>query len=255
MAEFRRRKEKEIKRRRRNKRMTKIVLVIVVIWALIAVAAAAFHVTNGFGIFEGKKPSLSSAEETKDAIEQNEQQTLAEQNLKQTIESESKKEVAESEETSLEEKTEDATKASEAEKTVKKHEDPREDVWNHYTNMFIASKVNTYLNVRNQPTTDGTIIGKLTKYSGGELVEDMGNGWWHISSGGIDGYIWSENCVTGEEAKEVAREQAISSVYSFPTRYSQARTDWHRPSSSARSSSGMIPLPWCSATTSSSDTV
>ena len=91
MAEFRRRKEKEIKRRRRNKRMTKIVLVIVVIWALIAVAAAAFHVTNGFGIFEGKKPSLSSAEETKDAIEQNEQQTLAEQNLKQTIESESKK--------------------------------------------------------------------------------------------------------------------------------------------------------------------
>lgn len=104
MAEFRRRKEKEIKRRRRNKRMTKIVLVIVVIWALIAVAAAAFHVTNGFGIFEGKKPSLSSAEETKDAIEQNEQQTLAEQNLKQTIESESKKEVAESEETSLEEK-------------------------------------------------------------------------------------------------------------------------------------------------------
>ena len=212
MAEFRRRKEKEIKRRRRNKRMTKIVLVIVVIWALIAVAAAAFHVTNGFGIFEGKKPSLSSAEETKDAIEQNEQQTLAEQNLKQTIESESKKEVAESEETSLEEKTEDATKASEAEKTVKKHEDPREDVWNHYTNMFIASKVNTYLNVRNQPTTDGTIIGKLTKYSGGELVEDMGNGWWHISSGGIDGYIWSENCVTGEEAKEVALEHCMQMV-------------------------------------------
>lgn len=116
------------------------------------------------------------------------------------------------EETSLEEKTEDATKASEAEKTVKKHEDPREDVWNHYTNMFIASKVNTYLNVRNQPTTDGTIIGKLTKYSGGELVEDMGNGWWHISSGGIDGYIWSENCVTGEEAKEVALEHCMQMV-------------------------------------------
>lgn len=54
MAEFRRRKEKEIKRRRRNKRMTKIVLVIVVIWALIAVAAAAFHVTNGFGILKAK---------------------------------------------------------------------------------------------------------------------------------------------------------------------------------------------------------
>ena len=78
--------------------------------------------------------------------------------------------------------------------------------------MFVASKVNTYLNVRNQPTTDGTIIGKLTKYSGGELVEDMGNGWWHISSGGIDGYIWSENCVTGEEAKEVALEHCMQMV-------------------------------------------
>ena len=35
----------------------------------------------------------------------------------------------------------------------------------------------------------------------------------------------------------------------------KARTDWHRLSSSVKSSSGMIPLPWCSATTSSSDTV
>ena len=56
------------------------------------------------------------------------------------------------------------------------------------------------------------LYGKLTKYSGGELVEDMGNGWWHISSGGIDGYIWSENCVTGEEAKEVALEHCMQMV-------------------------------------------
>ena len=54
MAEFRRRKEKEIKRRRRNKRMAKIVLVIVVIWALIAVAAAAFHVTNDLASLKAK---------------------------------------------------------------------------------------------------------------------------------------------------------------------------------------------------------
>ena len=40
----------------------------------------------------------------------------------------------------------------------------------------------------------------------------MGNGWWHISSGGIDGYIWSENCVTGEEAKEVALEHCMQMV-------------------------------------------
>ncbi len=48
---------------------------------------------------------------------------------------------------------------------------------------------------------------------------------------------------------------AISSVYIFPTLYSQARTDLLRHLSSARNSSGMIPLPWCLATTSSQDMV
>lgn len=219
MTEFRRRKEKELRRRRRNKRLVKLLVVVILIWVLAAVAAAAFHLINGFG-FLGKK-------------EQNETQTSQEEITSQASLSESAQEVDESESdpTSLaetiqesvaesaEEDTQDGTSepvesvnATKSTTSVKKHEDPREDVWNHYTNMFIASKVNTYLNVRNQPTTDGTIIGKLTKYSGGELVENLGNGWWHILSGGIDGYIWSENCVTGDEAKQVALEHCMQMV-------------------------------------------
>ena len=31
------------------------------------------------------------------------------------------------------------------------------DVLNHYSNMFIASKVNNYLNIRNAPSTEGAI--------------------------------------------------------------------------------------------------
>lgn len=217
MAEFRRRKEKELRRRRRNKRL-KIVLVIVI--AILAVFAAVSAVILHM---KGSADATQTVSSDFDSSRQDENKTLAQQQTKQSVESESTKETAESTEklTSFEEEDTSEAETNSADikaatktttKTGKKHEDPREDVWNHYTNMFIASKVNTYLNVRNQPTTDGTIIGKLTKYSGGELIEDLGNGWWHISSGGIDGYIWSENCVTGDEAKEVALEHCMQMV-------------------------------------------
>ena len=82
--------------------------------------------------------------------------------------------------------------------------DPALDVLNHYSNMFIASNVNTYLNVRNAPSTSGSIIGKLVKDAGGEILEDLGNGWYHILSGGIDGFIAADYCITGEEAALLA---------------------------------------------------
>ena len=82
--------------------------------------------------------------------------------------------------------------------------DPALDVLNHYSNMFIASKVNNYLNVRNAPSTSGDIIGKLAKDAGGEILEAYDNGWYHISSGGIDGFVSSEYCISGEEARAYA---------------------------------------------------
>ena len=217
MAEFRKRKQKELKRRRRNKRMTKILAIVLIIWVVFAAVAAILHMTVGFEFFKGSKPTANAGETVaggRNPSAQDENKTLAEEQTKQSVESKSTKETAESveERSSESDASEVETEAVNATTTVKKHEDPREDVWNHYSNMFIASKVNTYLNVRNQPTTDGTIIGKLTKYSGGELIEDLGTGWWHITSGGIDGYIWSENCVTGDEAKEVALEHCMQMV-------------------------------------------
>lgn len=216
MAEFRKRKEKEMRRRRRNKHLAKIVGIIIGIWVILAAVAAVLHMTGHFDLFKENKSSVNAGENVPNNVNpssQDKNKTLAEEQTKQSVESESTNETAEESASFEEADTSKAqTKAVNATQTVKKHEDPREDVWNHYSNMFIASKVNTYLNVRNQPTTDGTIIGKLTKYSGGELVDDMGNGWWHISSGGIDGYIWSENCVTGDEAKQIALEHCIQMV-------------------------------------------
>lgn len=231
MAEFRRRKEKELKRRRRNKRLLIGIVTVLVICAVGAGTVTVLHLggidfLSSFGSHESSAEAHETVSEKGTPSANGESQTLAEPLTKQAVQSESKNEVAQSERASeVEADFEDENKTDEeissaadetttktATKTGKKHEDPREDVWKHYTNMFVASKVNTYLNVRNQPTTDGTIIGKLTKYSGGELIEDLGNGWWHISSGGIDGYIWSENCVTGDEAKEVALEHCMQMV-------------------------------------------
>ncbi len=82
--------------------------------------------------------------------------------------------------------------------------DPREDVWTHYANLFMVNGTDTYLNIRDQPSQGGNIIGKLVKYAGGELLEDLGTGWFHIRSGGIEGFCAAEYCCTGEEAKELA---------------------------------------------------
>ena len=194
MVEFRKRKEKELKRRRRNKRLAIGLLIIIVICAAAAAVAGAVHLTGGFAFLKSYR---QSEEQTKEPI--SEESPTSEASAVQSEEQ-------------TEPQTEESTQEPTTSQPRTKAPDPREDVWNHYSNMFIASKVENYLNVRNQPTTDGTIIGKLTKYSGGELLEDMGNGWWHILSGGIDGYIWSENCVIGEEAKQVALEHCIQMV-------------------------------------------
>lgn len=218
MAEFRRRKEKELRRRRRNKRLKIILVIVIVILAIFAaLSVVILHMKGSAGKIEtvSDNVSLSSQNENKTLEQEQTKLSVESESIKETAETNTKELISSEEETLSEAETNSAdikTTTKTAKKTGKKHEDPREDVWNHYTNMFIASKVNTYLNVRNQPTTDGTIIGKLTKYSGGELVEDLGNGWWHITSGGIDGYIWSENCVTGDEAKEVALEHCMQMV-------------------------------------------
>ena len=87
------------------------------------------------------------------------------------------------------------------------------DVLNHYSNMFIASKVNNYLNIRNAPSTEGAIIGKLTKDAGGEILEDAGDGWYRIQSGGIEGFVSGSYIITGDEARAFAPSVAVEMVH------------------------------------------
>lgn len=73
-----------------------------------------------------------------------------------------------------------------------------------YENLGLV-QVSGYLNVRETPGPDGRIIGKLQQNSGCEILGSEGE-WYHITSGGIEGYISSQYVVAGEEARQMALE-------------------------------------------------
>lgn len=86
--------------------------------------------------------------------------------------------------------------------------DMRAMVLNLYKNLGISS-VDNYLNVRDQPSEDGNIIGKMTSKSAGEILETSEDGgWYKIQSGPVTGYVKAEYILTGDAAKQEALQVA-----------------------------------------------
>lgn len=73
-----------------------------------------------------------------------------------------------------------------------------------FKNLVIA-KVNDYVNVRDLPSEEGNIVGKLYDKSVGNFIEEE-NGWYKINSGSVEGYVKGEYCVTGDDAIDYAKE-------------------------------------------------
>ncbi|MDE5865516.1 MAG: SH3 domain-containing protein, partial [Lachnospiraceae bacterium] len=92
--------------------------------------------------------------------------------------------------------TKDLKEASNAEK----YSDEEEG----FKNLVIA-QVRSYVNVRDIPSEEGNIVGKLYNKSVGTFIEEV-DGWYKISSGSVEGYVKGEFCVTGDEAVELAKE-------------------------------------------------
>ena len=86
--------------------------------------------------------------------------------------------------------------------------DMRSMAVNQYKNLVI-SKVNNYLNIREEPSTDGKIIGKMTSKAAGEILETL-DGWYKVQSGPIIGYISTDPqyTATGQEARDIAMQTA-----------------------------------------------
>ena len=104
-----------------------------------------------------------------------------------------------------------ATPAQAEEPTLSQEEKERQEqqaaideVVNSYQNLGLV-QVSGYLNIRETPSLDGKIIGKLSGDAGCEILETDGE-WSHITSGGVDGYINNQYLLTGDEAKSKAKE-------------------------------------------------
>lgn len=74
-------------------------------------------------------------------------------------------------------------------------------------NIAIA-KVNDYVNIREKPGTDYTIVGILTKNAACTVLDVTADGWAHIQSGNITGYILSTYLYMGEEGTKKAKDVA-----------------------------------------------
>lgn len=73
-----------------------------------------------------------------------------------------------------------------------------------FSNLVIA-QVNDYVNVRDIPSEEGEILGKLYDDSVGEFISEQ-DGWYEIKSGSVQGFVKAEYVVTGDDAVELAKE-------------------------------------------------
>ncbi|MBE5882617.1 MAG: NlpC/P60 family protein [Lachnospiraceae bacterium] len=74
-----------------------------------------------------------------------------------------------------------------------------------FANLVIA-QCNDYVNVRQEPSEEAEILGKLYDESVGEFVSEAEGGWYEITSGSVTGYVKAEYVVTGEDAIALAKE-------------------------------------------------
>ena len=73
----------------------------------------------------------------------------------------------------------------------------------NYSRLGIASKVDTYLNVRKKPSENSKIVGKMTKNAGCHIYK-IKNGWAKMVSGNVTGWVKTKYIVTDEKAEKLA---------------------------------------------------
>ncbi|MDE6889214.1 MAG: C40 family peptidase [Eubacterium sp.] len=89
-------------------------------------------------------------------------------------------------------------------KSAKNSEDAQDGTICGYTNLGIAN-VSNYLNVRQKAGEDEKIVGKLPADAGCEILDEK-DGWYHIRSGKVSGYVRADYIITGDKAKQMAEK-------------------------------------------------
>lgn len=101
------------------------------------------------------------------------------------------------------------------------HWDGPAEYWG-YTKLGIAN-VDNHLNVRETPGEDGKLIGKMSNNTACEILEVV-DGWAHITSGKLDGYVSMDYLLTGPTAV-VRAEQVVKPVASVETEVLRVREE------------------------------
>ncbi len=110
-------------------------------------------------------------------------------------------------ETKKNDKTEQKEEQKEDKKEDKQKAESKHVSYAGYKQLGVANVTN-YLNVREEPSMSGKILGKLPMNAGCEILDEA-NGWYKIESGNVSGYVSSEYLLTGKKALKRAKE-AIS---------------------------------------------
>lgn len=71
--------------------------------------------------------------------------------------------------------------------------------------------VDDYLKIHTEPNGDAEVVGKLYSGSGCE-IEEVKDGWAHITSGDCDGYVEAKYLLTGTDAEAYAEEHKVSEL-------------------------------------------
>lgn len=77
-----------------------------------------------------------------------------------------------------------------------------------YSNVAI-SHVSNYVNVRTEPNTGSSIVGKIYNNCAATIlatVDGEGGKWYQIQSGSVNGYIKAEYFITGTDAEKIAKQ-------------------------------------------------
>ena len=69
----------------------------------------------------------------------------------------------------------------------------------------LMANVEDFLYIRSAADPNSDIIGKLYKGAAADITETL-DGWYHITSGSVDGYVKSDYCVVGQDALALANE-------------------------------------------------
>lgn len=96
--------------------------------------------------------------------------------------------------------------------------DLKQKVLNSYDNLGV-SLAKDYINIRSSPEEDGikNIVGKLPGFAGCSIRGEE-NGWYRIVSGGVEGYVRADLLATGEDAQNLAFQNAhVMAIVNTPS--------------------------------------